>query len=155
MRKKGERFLYSADPLDPVSTSEGLVYQNLTRKELRDLADRVSENDSASIEFATRFFAVETRGTWHNRARAMLARRFKHCDLADRQKHRVLNAIFRRLQEGAFFEQFKDQLRFALYTDPDRTIHEAESAINRPVPRIIQYPRWILKHRTKPANQTQ
>ena len=149
MRKKDERFLKSVDLLEAARASErtaALVYETLSRRELRNLADRVAEKDPDSIEFATQFFERETKGTWHNRARAMLARRFKHCQLTDSQKRRVLSAIYRRLQTGEFFEQFKDQLRLAIHLDRDRTMTEATAALTRPTPRVIRYSRWILNH---------
>jgi hypothetical protein len=149
MRKKNERFLKSVDLLEVAGATKGataFVYENLSRRELRDFADRVAENDPDAIEFATRFFERETKGTWHNRARAMLARRFKHCELNDSQKRRVQSAIYRRLHTGEFFEHFKDQLRLALHFDRGETITEAAEASKRPVPHVIQYSRWILEH---------
>lgn len=149
MRKKDERFLKSVDLLEAARASEGtaaLVFEKLSRRELRDRADRVAENDPDAVEFATRFFERETKGTWHNRARAMLARRFKHCQLTDFQKRRISSAIYRRLQAGEFFEQFKDQLRLAIYLDRDGIMKEANEASKRPIPRVIRYSRWIMNH---------
>jgi hypothetical protein len=64
MRKKNERFLKSVDLLEVAGATKGataFVYENLSRRELRDFADRVAENDPDAIEFATRFFERETK----------------------------------------------------------------------------------------------
>ena len=46
-----------------------------------------------------------------------LARRFKHCQLGRTHRDQLVACIARRLTEGNFSEQFKDQLRLALHLD--------------------------------------
>lgn len=91
---------------------------SLTKQQLHELADRLYLQEAGAIEECVAFFAAESRGCWHGRARAMMARRMKHVTLTPAQRSAVLGAIYSRLRTGNFSEQFKDQLRLAFCIDP-------------------------------------
>jgi hypothetical protein len=56
-------------------------FESLTKADLHRMADQLLKDDAAGIESCVSFFEATTQGLWHNRARAMMARRFKHCGL--------------------------------------------------------------------------
>lgn len=91
---------------------------SFTKYQLRQLADRLYLQEPGAIEECVAFFAADSRGVWHGRARAMMARRMKHVTLTSIQRSAVLGAIYTRLRSGCFSEQFKDQLRLAFCIDP-------------------------------------
>ena len=52
-------------------------------------------------------FLAESRGVSDGRIRALLARRFKHCQLGRTHRDQLVACIARRLTEGNFSEQFR------------------------------------------------
>src|SRR4051794_12279788 len=88
--------------------------ESLSKIHLHHLADQLLIADVDAIEQCVGFVEAETLGYWHGRARAMMARRLKHCPLTPQQQERLVDAVLQRLASGRFSEQFKDQLRLAL-----------------------------------------
>jgi hypothetical protein len=103
--------------------------------------------DADAVAQCILFIEAETLGLWHGRARAMMSRRLKHRRLTTEQRDRLLNAITRRLLSGRFSEQFKDQLRLALYLDADRVYQAAEQGLHQPAEHVRRYAAWILLHK--------
>jgi len=99
------------------------------RLELRALADAVADNDAGAIDEAVGFFVAESRGVGHGRARARLARRFKHVELTATQQALLVDAVARRLRSGVFSEQFADQWRLALLLDAETMVAVATAAL--------------------------
>lgn len=121
-------------------------FESLDRAELRALCDRLLTDDSDAVEECIAFIEVETMGLWHGRARAMMARRLKHCRLSQLQRARVVHAILDRLVSGRFSEQFKDQLRFVLRIAPEKALAVARSCQGVAAEHIRRYATWILSH---------
>jgi hypothetical protein len=85
--------------------------------------------DREAIERCFEFILAETRGVWHGRARAMMCRRLKHCEIAPERRQRLVDCIMNRLVSGDFSEQFQDQLRLAIHLDPERTFKLAHRCL--------------------------
>lgn len=114
------------------------------RLTLRRLADRLLHQDPMAIETCVRFVSAETRGTWHGRARAMMCRRLKHCDLDRTHRAQLVDVVCQRLVDGRFSEQFKDQLRLAWRLDPDRVENVCRAAADSPKAHVRRTARWLL-----------
>ena len=122
-------------------------FDALSKASLRLLADGLLVEDAAAVAQCILFIEAETLGLWHGRARAMMSRRLKHRSLTPEQRDRLLDAITRRLLSGQFSEQFKDQLRLALYLDADRVYLAAEQGLRQPAAHVRRYAAWILLHK--------
>jgi hypothetical protein len=116
----------------------------LSKTELHALADELVKCDLEAIERCLVFFAGESKGLWHGRARAMMARRFKHCSLSPPQRAKVVASVIRRLETGDFSEQFKDQLRLSLLLDPPATIAACHRAVDSPRTHVQRYAKWAI-----------
>jgi len=79
------------------------------KQSLQQVIDAMEHSDAALHE-ALAFFLAESRGHWHNRARAKIARHLKHCRLDAAACADLVRTIARRLIDGNFTEQFADQL---------------------------------------------
>lgn len=77
-------------------------FESLGKGELIALCDRLLTDDSDAVEECIAFIEAETMGLWHGRARAMMARRLKHCRLSQPQRTRAVRAILDRLVSGRF-----------------------------------------------------
>ncbi len=88
--------------------------EQLDKDQLHQRADRLLVDDHEALEQCVVFLESDSRGLWHNRARALMARRLKHCTVSTQQKSRLCTAILQQLCAGNFTEQFKDQLRLVL-----------------------------------------
>lgn len=121
-------------------------FESIDKEELRDLCDRLLTDDAGAINESIAFLEAETRGIWHGRARAMMARRLKHCRLSQTQSARVVQAILNRFLSGRFSEQFKDQLRLVLQLAPERTFSVARTGKSAPAEHVRRYAAWILSH---------
>ena len=124
-------------------------FESLDKEELHALCDRLLSEDSAAVEESIAFIAAATRGIWHGRARAMMARRLKHCRLSQSQLTRIVRAILARFVSGRISEQFKDQLRFVLHVAPDQAFAVARSCQAAPSEHVRRYAAWILSHETQ------
>lgn len=113
------------------------------KQALDRLIDRLADCHPKAVEESLSFFAAESRGHWHNRARAKIARRLKHCELDDIDRQRIVRVIERRLVEGRFSEQFKDQLRLMLRLDADAAARASASAQQHAAPYVRMYGAWL------------
>lgn len=119
----------------------------LTKRDLLALADRLLADAPEAVEQCVAFIEAESFRLWHGRGRAKMARRLKHCRLDAGQRERLLQAILRRLVSGRFSEQFKDQLRLALYLDPARVFKVARSCCaDSAAEHVRRYADWLLRH---------
>jgi hypothetical protein len=116
----------------------------LSKPGLHDLADRLLADEPDAVERCVAFLIAESRGFWHNRARAMMSRRLKHCTLSAAQRDALVAGITPRLETGAFPEQFKDQLRLALHIDPAATRRAAAAGLDSPAGHVRRYAAWVL-----------
>lgn len=119
-------------PLDP------------TRLELLAIAKRLEACDPAAVDAAVDFFLRDSRGHWHNRARAKFSRRLKHCPLSPSQALAIADCVASRLEQGHFPEQFADQLRLALHLDQPRLLRAAELALASPLEHVRRYAAWVM-----------
>ncbi len=118
---------------------------SVSKPSLRALADRLLSDDPSAIETCLEFFVLETRGLWHGRARAMMARRLKHRPLTDAQIERLVGAVTRRLADGIFSEQFRDQLRLALRLRPARVHAVAAANLESEREHVRRLARWVME----------
>ena len=134
-------------PFDAMKT-QTQNFESLDKIALRALCDRLLTDDSDAVEECIAFIEAETLGVWHGRARAMMARRLKHCRLSQPQRTRVVRAILYRLVSGRFSEQFNDQLRFILHVAPEKAFTVARSCQGVAAEHVRRYATWILSHET-------
>jgi HEAT repeat protein len=123
-------------------------HESLNKLALHALCDRLLGDDSEAVEECIAFLEAETRRIWHGRARAMMARRLKHCRLSPPQSARVVRAILDRLVSGRFSEQFKDQLRLVLHIAPESAFTVARGCQGAETQHVRRYAAWILSHET-------
>jgi hypothetical protein len=123
-----------------------MSYETLSKAQLHELADRLLHSDQRAIAESVAFLEAETRGVWHGRARAKLARRLKHCPLKQEQQARLIEAIMWRLVTGSFSEQFKDQLRLVLHLDREQAFATARICATHSKAYVRRYAQWILAH---------
>lgn len=116
----------------------------LSKFELRQIADGLLMPEPSVLARCVEFVLAETQGLWHGRARAMMCRRLKHCELNPAQGAALVDCITRRLASGAFSEQFKDQLRLALHIDAARTRIACQACTTSTRPHIARYAGWAL-----------
>lgn len=122
-----------------------------TREELRALGQRLGACEAPGIAAAVTFLLGESRGLWHNRARAMFARRLKHCSLEREVATAVVACICARLERGNFAEQFADQIRLALHLDHGRVLEVAQRCLVSPVGHVRRYAAWVVRfHAAQP-----
>src|SRR5262245_35191090 len=107
--------------------SETYDLDSLDKAQLHALCDLLLTCSSDAIEESVAFLEAKTFGIWHGRARAMIARRLKHCRLSQRQRERIVRSILSRFVSGRFSEQYKDQLRLVLHLDRERAFSVARS----------------------------
>ena len=119
-------------------------FQSLSKQDLHELADRLLIFDSIAIDYCVEFIIAETKGNWHGRARAKMCRRLKYCELAKTHRTKLLACILERLRTGRFSEQFKDQLRLALYLDLQQTHEVCEQALLSPKHYVQRYASWAV-----------
>ena len=119
-------------------------FSTLSKQELHALADRLLEHEPVIVNYCIEFVLAETKGHWHGRARAMMCRRLKHCELGRTNRARLLTGILRRLRSGEFSEQFKDQLRLALHLDAKQTLVACEGAMSSDRLHVRRYAKWAL-----------
>lgn len=124
-----------------------IEFEDLGKYDLHRLADLLIEQDPTAIERCVRFVVAETRGFWHGRARAMMCRRLKHCELGPQQRSQLVEAITSRLASGLFSEQFKDQLRLAMHLDFEQTADVCRNILLSPRRLYVRrYAQWVLLH---------
>lgn len=117
----------------------------LSKYDLRQLADRLLQQDQAAIDRCVMFVLAESRGLWHGRARAMMCRRLKHCQLTQNQCAELVATITDRLRAGSFSEQFKDQLRLAMHLDFQQVAVVCRNILACPSKLYVsRYAQWAL-----------
>jgi hypothetical protein len=121
-------------------------FESLSKVELHLLADGLLNKEPLVIERCIQFVLAETQGLWHGRARAMLCRRLKHCELGCTHRSVLVTGITNRLLLGNFSEQFKDQLRLAMQLDFDKTLKIAQSCLASSKAHVKRYAEWVLIH---------
>lgn len=106
-----------------------------------------STADQQKIEIAIKFFIANSRGMWHNRARARLARKFKWVTLTMQDRSRLLETIIRKWHEGEVDEQFRDQLHLAIHFDCPRIEQLAFQAVTdrQLSSTTLQLAHWVLR----------
>jgi hypothetical protein len=121
--------------------------EHLDKGDLYDLAGGLLSGDREAIDRSVEFILAETTGLWHGRARAMMCRRLKHCDITPQQRRQLVDCIIKRLVSGKFSEQFRDQLRLAIYLDPEQTVELAHRCLtSTSKDHIRRFAQWVVKH---------
>ena len=116
----------------------------ISKVDLHALADGLLRPEPSVVDRCVEFVVAETQGLWHGRARAMMCRRLKHCDLGRTHRTELVSCITGRLASGSFSEQFKDQLRLALYLDADQTQAVCRKCLSSKKPHVKRYAEWAL-----------
>ena len=132
-----------------MSKTQSSDFDSLDKSALLDLCDRLLEEEGAAIKTCVAFIEADTRGLWHGRARAMMARRFKHVRLSESQQARVVHAVLERLVNGRISEQFKDQLRYVLHVAPRKAFTAARRCRGSAFEYMRRCADWILSHEPK------
>lgn len=125
-------------------------FKSLTKADLQLMADQLLKDDAAGVESCVSYFEATTQGLWHNRARAMMARRFKHCELTVVHRQRLTSCILDRLTKGEAGEQFRDQLKLGLHLDAPRFFGAATVLLNDSRNYVRKLAEWILHHEMEP-----
>jgi hypothetical protein len=123
---------------------DALLQTSVSKPELLLVAKGLRTCEPAAIDRAVAFLVQDSRGTWHNRARAKFARRLKHCPLSPAQSLALVDSIIARLTQGSFSEQFADQLRLALLLDRQALLSAATKAQDSPLPHVQRYADWVV-----------
>jgi hypothetical protein len=119
----------------------------MLKGDLHDLADGLLLNDQGAIDACVEFVLAESEGNWHGRARAMMCRRLKHCELSRQQQSQLVSCIVDRLSTGNFSEQFRDQLRLALHISRDNIVEAARKNLSgSQKDHVRRYCAWIVAH---------
>jgi hypothetical protein len=122
--------------------AQGRFIEAYPKPALVRLIDRIP-GDEAAVTACLSFFLAESRGHWHNRARAKIARRLKHCRIDAPMAARLVQVIARRLIAGNFTEQFDDQLRLLLHLDRPAAEIASAQALQTPPPFVRRYGAWL------------
>lgn len=117
-------------------------FARLSKLELHAMADALQTCEPVMVQSCVDFVLAETRGLWHGRARAMMCRRLKHCDVGRTHRTALVHYITGRLVRGLFSEQFKDQLRLALHLDLEGTLAICRACLESPKPYVRRYAEW-------------
>jgi hypothetical protein len=123
---------------------KGIELSTLSKVALHELADGLRSPEPEILDRCVEFVVADTVGNWHGRARAMICRRLKHCELSPAQRAQLLKRICARLSEGTFSEQFKDQLRLALHLDLEYTLRVARKCRESQKSYVRRYAEWAL-----------
>jgi hypothetical protein len=118
---------------------------SFTSPQLARLADGIIVGDPAAVETCVLFVCAETRGFGHGRVRARMCRRLKHATLSQQQRAAVVDAVCRRLTDGRFSEQFRDQLRLALVLDAPVVLLCAQRGLTSDVAHVQRMAAWVLR----------
>ena len=119
-------------------------FARFTKLELHAMADALLTCEPVMVQGCVDFVLAETRGLWHGRARAMMCRRLKHCQLGRAHHTALVKCITDRLVRGEFSEQFKDQLRLALHLDLAATLATCRACLQSPKPYVRRYAEWAI-----------
>jgi hypothetical protein len=114
-------------------------------KELIDLLENAPSE--AVVADAVNFVCAASRGQWHNRARARLARRLKHIALSEVARHRLVAAILAKLHRGEIDEQFRDQLRLAIHIDSIGVAESIDAVSETSAPNTRKIAQWVRARR--------
>ena len=126
--------------------AEFRAIDNLTKVEVRAIADGIRPGDAYAIDEAVKFVCSESENLWHGRGRAMMCRRLKHIPLSRGQSNALVAAVLGRLSSGHFSEQFRDQLRLALHLDRKGTLLLARRGAKSEKAHVRRYSEWVLSH---------
>lgn len=118
----------------------------------QELTDRLYQNNPKAIESSIQFIEADSKQVGHGRVRALMCRRLKHCTLSKKQRTRLIDHIAERLCTGNFAQQFKDELRLALFLDPQRILAAARLVRNDSRDYVRRYAEWVLAHQHLPKS---
>ncbi|WP_013334540.1 hypothetical protein [Gloeothece verrucosa] len=113
-----------------------------------DLTNKLLVNDPETIEFSIKFIEADSKQAGYGRVRALMCRRLKHCTLSQAQRDRLVKHILERLKSGNFAQQFKDELRLALFLNKKRSFEAALSSSKDCRDHVRRYAQWILEKHT-------
>jgi hypothetical protein len=113
--------------------------------ELRELIERMKENDGDALEEAVAFASKESFGLWHGRARAKICRNLKNREIPRHLQDILVQAVSHRLLTGEFSEQFKDQLAMAIRFRPHEMAQYATEACESRKDYVQRYGHWVLE----------
>ena len=121
---------------------------------LVDLIKQFKEGDQDATRYCIDFFHRESKGIWHGRARAKIARNLQSVRISNSDSERLLKTILGRLLTGNFSEQFKDQLDLALRISPNSTLEAAQKGLESAKDYVRRYCRWAIeRHRRQMENR--
>lgn len=110
------------------------------------LTNRLYLNDAEAVETCIKFIQADSKCAGHGRLRALMCHRLKHCTLSKSQRNRLVGYVTERLYTGNFAQQFKDELRLALFLDRQDTLKVALKSRNDKREYVRRYAEWVLTH---------
>ena len=150
LRPEFDLFVVKSDPGRSLSSKElaaslanGDFAELYPKSALERVIEGLAHCAPEAVEEAVAFFILETRGYWHNRARAKIARRLKHCTLCEAHSRPVIQCIVRRLVEGDFTEQFRDQLGLLVRLDCQAARTAGAEAVKSKHPHVARLGHWL------------
>jgi hypothetical protein len=137
-----------------MSTLDSAAFDFPDRNALPNLAASLHA-DSSTREQATAeciaFVLSDTKGHRHNRIRALMCRRLKHCLITDAQGRLLVQCITGRLASGDFSQQFRDQLSLAIHLDTRTTYECAVKCLAAPKVYVRKMAAWTIENIEKRA----
>ena len=150
LRPEFDLFVVKPDPSRSLSSNElaaslakGDFAELYPKSALERVIEGLAQCTPEAVEEAVAFFILETRGYWHNRARAKIARRLKHCSVCESHSRPVIQCIVRRLVEGDFTEQFRDQLGLLVQLDRQAARTAGAEAVKSEHPHVARLGHWL------------
>lgn len=102
--------------------------------------------DPESIARCIEFIEAESKGIWHNRARAIMCRRLKHVELSNEDSERLVASILNKFETGKFAQQFKDLLKLALTLHKGATLELAATLSSDTRAYVKRQADWLIEH---------
>lgn len=120
-----------------------------TKRFLAELIEQFREGDEDATRYCLEFFHRESKGIWHGRARAKIARNLQPHRTSSSDSEKLLTTVLGRLSTGNFSEQFKDQLDLALRISPARTLDAANRGLSSSKDHVRRYCKWTIERRCR------
>ncbi len=119
--------------------------ESYSKVELDDLIERLKHGDENVAYELVVFTMAESKGIWHGRARAKICRYFKNHPPDVTLSASLVESIIKRLQQGKFSEQFRDQLRMAIRFAPEKMKSIALALSTSELDYVRRYAFWVLQ----------
>lgn len=107
------------------------------------MISRMKQGDHSARDQCIAFTTFESRGMWHNRARASICRFLKTHPPSPEDPEQLVAVVCTRLTTGYFTEQFNEQLSMAIRFSPDKMDAVADESGNDDRDYVRRYCRGV------------